>query len=466
MSVQPRVLRLEERCLLTAGPISAPEIPASPNPLLGKIPVDSVGVYMPGSNTFALGFLNPNQPASSPFLGQSVFKYGGQAGSVQSIPITGRFHGTAVTDVGVYIPSTNTFAIAYLNSSGQVIGQAVFQYGTHTGTNYNIPITGDFNGDGTTDIGVYSPSTNTFALAYLNPNPQPGSLFLGQSVFQYGTHKGTDYSVPITGDFNGDGTTDVGIFMPSTDTFALAYLNPSSKTSPFLGQRVFRYGSNVGGVNSVPITGDFNGDGTTDVGIYAPAADTFALAYLNPSSSASSPFLGQRVFQYGAHTGTKYSVPITGDFNGDGRTDVGIFVPSTDTFALAYLNASSTASPFLGQSVFSYGYNAGGVNAVPITGNFNGNGQQLFFPGTSADVGGSSNDTAIVHTASFDSSVVQQASTSSAAASSLPSVTSSYRALSSASQPTATASVVLQAAPSSSPWSTLPSPTKARKWSW
>ncbi len=345
-------------------------------PLVASVGTADVGVYFPTADTFALAFLNPSLYSSTPFTGQSVFQYGGHVGTNYSIPITGDFNGDGNTDVGIYVPSTDTFALAYLNSQGQIIGQRVFQYGAHVGTNYAIPVTGDFNGDGVTDVGIYSPTTDTFALAYLNPNSSSASPFLGQNVFQYGAHVGTNYSVPITGDFNGDGVTDVGLFVPTSDTFALAYVNPTATSSShLLGQSVFQYGSNAGGVNSIPVTGDFNGDGVTDVGIYAPAIDTFALAYLNPASSSSSPFVGQSVFRYGSHVGTSYSVPITGDFNGDGVTDVGLYVPSTSLFALTYLNPSSTSSaPFLGQRVFVYGTSVGGVASVPITGDFNGKG--------------------------------------------------------------------------------------------
>ncbi|WP_422928475.1 beta strand repeat-containing protein [Singulisphaera sp. PoT] len=345
-------------------------------PLVASVHTSDVGVYLPASDTFALAFLNPSPYSSSPFTGQSVFPYGGHVGTNYSIPITGDFNGDGITDVGIYVPSTDTFAIAYLNSQGQISAQRIFQYGAHVGNNFSVPVTGDFNGDGTTDVGLYVPTTDTFALAFLNPSPSSPNPFIGQNVFQYGAHTGTNYPTPITGDFNADGVTDVGLFVPASSTFALAYLNPTPVGSvPILAQSVFVYGSNANGVNSIPVTGDFNADGVTDVGIFAPAIDTFALAFLSPNPSGPSVFLGQSVFRYGSHTGTNYSVPITGDFNGDATTDVGIYAPTTSLFALAYLNPRTTGSnPFVGQRVFVYGTSVGGVASVPITGDFNGSG--------------------------------------------------------------------------------------------
>jgi len=346
------------------------------NAINASVTAADVGVYIPATDTFALAFLNPNAFAATPFSGQSVFQYGGHSGNNFSVPITGDFNGDGISDVGIYVPSTDTFALAFLNAQGQVAGQRVFQYGTHVGGTPSVPVTGDFNGDGVTDVGVYLPTADTFALAFLDPNPSSASPFLGQNVFQYGGHSGNNFLTPITGDFNGDGTTDVGLFIPTNDTFALTYLNPhpTDTTGSFLGQKVFPYGSNAGGVNSEPVTGDFNGDGITDVGIYAPVIDTFALAFLNVNPDDPSNFLGQSVFPYGSHSGNNFSVPITGDFNGDAVTDVGIYAPTTNLFALVYLNGKTngTTDQFVGQRVFNYGTSAGGVNSVPITGDFTG----------------------------------------------------------------------------------------------
>ncbi len=65
-----------------------------------------------------------------------------------------------MTDVGVYQPNTNLFALNYLGPDGQSRGQAVFSYGYHTGGVYAVPLSGDFNGDGVTDVGVYQPNTD------------------------------------------------------------------------------------------------------------------------------------------------------------------------------------------------------------------------------------------------------------------------------------------------------------------
>ena len=95
-----------------------------------------------------------------------------------SVPLVGDFNGDGISDVGVYVPTADLFAIDLLNAQGRSIGQSVFQFGYHTGSTYSIPLVGGFNGDGITDVGVYVPGDNLFALNYLNAQGEP----IGQSV--------------------------------------------------------------------------------------------------------------------------------------------------------------------------------------------------------------------------------------------------------------------------------------------
>ncbi|WP_422929576.1 hypothetical protein [Singulisphaera sp. PoT] len=361
-----------------------------------------VGVYLPTSDVFAIAQLNTNPAPGVPLVGQSVFNYGFHVGGVSSIPLTGDFNGDGILDAGIYVPSRDLFALNFLSASGTSIGQNVFSYGFHTGGVFSIPVVGDFNGDGTSDVGIYLPSRDMFALAFVNPNPTASTPITGQNVFNYGAHPAGTFNVPITGDFNGDGTTDVGIYLPVSDLFALAFLNPSpTPTTQLKGQSVFAYGGHVPGVFSVPVTGDFNGDGQDDVGIYAPASDLFALAFLNAKTSPGSPLIGQNVYPYGGHAPGVFSIPVTGDFNDDGVDDVGIYAPVSDLFALAYLNPKPTAtSKFTGQNVFTYGFHTGGVFSTPISSG----------SGTSAASGGTIQGASLAgDVASATSSVVAQA---------------------------------------------------------
>jgi hypothetical protein len=105
----------------------------------------------------------------------------------------------------------------------------------------------------------------------------------------------------------------IGVFRPSNHIF---YLN--NGTAP----TAITWGIST----DLPVTGDWNGDGRTDVGVYRPSAHTF---YLKNGTTAA------------INWGTSTDLPVTGDWNGDRITDVGVYRPSTHTF---YLKNSTTTA--------------------------------------------------------------------------------------------------------------------------
>jgi lysophospholipase L1-like esterase/uncharacterized protein (DUF2141 family) len=321
----------------------------SPLPGVGA---GQVGIYQPDNDVFAIASLNARSDPSSPITQASTFRYGYHTPGTFAVPLEGDFNGNGITDVGVYLPDQDLFALTYLNAKQQITGQTVFRYGYHTATAYAVPLVGDFNGDGITDVGVYLPDLDRFALAFLSAR---GTL-IGQSVFAFGQHSSGTFAVPVVGDFNGDGITDVGVYLPDKDLFELAYLNAKGQV---VGRTSFVYGYHTDGIYSDPIVGDFNGDGITDVGVYLPSRNLFALAFL----SARGTVNGQSVFAYGNPTPGTFAVPITGDFDGDGITDVGVYLPDKDLFELAFLSARETVD---GQSIFAFGSHTPDIDAVPL----------------------------------------------------------------------------------------------------
>ncbi len=68
--------------------------------------------------------------------------------------------------------------------------------------------------------------------------------------------------IPVAGDFNGDGVTDIGVFIDGQ-----WFARPQR-------QRQVGRGRPVGATrrsDDQPVTGDWDGDGKTDIGIYGPA---------------------------------------------------------------------------------------------------------------------------------------------------------------------------------------------------
>jgi hypothetical protein len=106
---------------------------------------------------------------------------------------------------------------------------------------------------------------------------------------------------------------------------------------------------------SLPVVGDWNGDGTTTIGVYDPASRTF---YLRNSNTAG---FADITIPYGPPG----ALPLAGDWNGDGTTTIGAYDPASRTF---YLRNSNT--PGFADITITYGPNG----ALPIVGDWNGDG--------------------------------------------------------------------------------------------
>ena len=74
------------------------------------------------------------------------------------------------------------------------------------GVSGDIPVVGDYDDDGKSDVAVFRPSDNTWYI--LNSGG-------GTNIRVYGVAD----DIPVAGDFIGDSRTDITIFRPSTNTY-------------------------------------------------------------------------------------------------------------------------------------------------------------------------------------------------------------------------------------------------------
>jgi hypothetical protein len=239
--------------------------------------------------------------------------------------------------VGLYNPAGGFFL---RNSNTGGMADVTLTYGP--GGSGFVAIVGDWNGDGTDTIGLYSTSGGAFFLR----NSNTGGV--ADIMFTYGP--GGLGFVPIVGDWNGDGVDTVGLYDPAHGAFFLRNSNTGG-----VADITFTYGPAALGFT--PLVGDWNGDGTDTIGLYNPAGAAFFLRNSNTGGIADI------TFTFGpAGAGL---IALAGDWNGDGTDSIGLYNPAGAAFFLRHSNTGGIAD-------ITLTYGPAGAGFAPLVGNWDG----------------------------------------------------------------------------------------------
>jgi YD repeat-containing protein len=139
-------------------------------------------------------------------------------------------------------------------------------------TNAAQYLTGDFNGDGLTDIGVVKEREVYLGLS-------DGSQFVEQSVWPI-TFGSDGYT---SADYNGDGLSDLAWFDKSSGTVYVGYSDGAGFSAPEALPLTFTLTAEEDQIQ----IGELNGDGLPDLGVFDPISGDIEMAL----SSGSSPDL-------------------------------------------------------------------------------------------------------------------------------------------------------------------------------
>jgi hypothetical protein len=309
-------------------------------------------------------FLNTTTPgAGAPSFSDKVdFETGINPYSVS----VGDFNGDGMIDMAVANVLSSSVSVL-LNTTAPGAETPSFS-GTDftTGTNPNSVSIGDFNGDGMVDMAVTNHGSNTVSV--LLNTTAPGSAtptFSAKADFLTGHEP---YSVAL-GDFNGDGKDDMAVANYGSDSVVSVFINttaPGATTPTFSARTDFTPGS---GPYSVSI-GDFTGDGKIDMAV-ANVGSTYISVFLNTTTPGSTTptFSTKTDFTTGI---MPTSVSIE-DFNGDGKCDMAVANAGSNTVSVLF----NTTSPGSATPTFSAKTDFG-TGAYPCSissGDFNGDGK-------------------------------------------------------------------------------------------
>ncbi|MEW4567552.1 choice-of-anchor O protein [Tautonia sp. JC769] len=235
-------------------------------------------------------------------------------GAMGDIPVHGDFDGDGIIDLAIFRPDVDSNGDGVADAAGWTIVES------STGSTREVlfgapgmmdmPVAADFDGDGIADIATFRASSD------LTPGAAewfilPSSTGLAYR-FAFGAANLMD--LPAPADFDGDGKADIATFRPDSDLTPGAaewFILPSST-----------------GLMDLPAPADFDGDGKADIATYRPVSDLLAGSahwFVVPSST----HLG-----YAEALGEAGDVAAPGDYDGDGRIDLATFRQGSSTWTI------------------------------------------------------------------------------------------------------------------------------------
>ncbi len=200
---------------------------------------------------------------------------------------------------------------------------------------------GDFNGDGLSDMVFFNPDTGEWTAAEAVPgggylNKTYGNRFRGYK----GAGRIQSFKGGVTGDYNGDGRSDIAFYLPETKEFWIAQHNG----------RVFDFRNYGRLAISIDLfrcewfSGDFDGNGLSDAVLFDEAAGQWLFMrnrggyfdFLTLSRQFKNLFRSDyRPDGSNNSAATADASPFgrdrdrveffSGDYNGDGRTDISMY---------------------------------------------------------------------------------------------------------------------------------------------
>ncbi|MDP8214030.1 MAG: SGNH/GDSL hydrolase family protein [Candidatus Euphemobacter frigidus] len=184
---------------------------------------------------------------------------------------SGDYNGDGTSDIAVFRQTSGLWAIRGITR-------------IYFGGGIGLPVSGDYDGDGTTDPAIFRSSSGLWAIR-------------GISRIYFGA----DGDFPVSADYDGNGCADIAIFRDEIGLWAVRGVT-----------RIY-----FAGTGDMPVPGDYDGNGAADIAVFRPCSGLWAVRG------------GPRVY-----FGSDGDWPLPRDYDEDGRWDMAIFRPCSGLWAI------------------------------------------------------------------------------------------------------------------------------------
>jgi hypothetical protein len=250
-----------------------------------------------------------------------------------------------VADPAVFRPpDRNGAGAAWVYLSGGTVTTLTGVTGIQPG---DQPVPADYFGDGHAEAAVYRPLTGAWYVRRRNDNTQ--------TAYTTGLPGGTTVAgdIPVPGDYDGDGKADLAIFRPAKGTW---YIRRSSDGNVVaLSPTNAPWGSFH--PSDTPVPAKYNNDGKTQMALYRPSGggtwyvvngwSADASFNIVPSQTTVVSSWNAPVSATALPAPSAGDIPVPADYDGDGKADMAFFRPDEAGCVTGswYVRKSTSPSP-------------------------------------------------------------------------------------------------------------------------
>lgn len=206
------------------------------------------------------------------------------------------------------------------------------------GAKDDIPVPGDYYGDGITRMAVFKPSEGNWYIK------GPGTGNWNKSTGNFIIQCGGKGDIPLPGDYRGIGRTQCAVYRPGKEGSWFIKGPDMYSWNSSQGNITLKFGTK----EDIPVAKNFDGAGPWRLAVYRPSDHKWLIKGAGWADFEKSS--GNVVFEMGK----KHDIPVCADFFGEGKARFALFRDSEDTWLIKGPGYSSWESS-VGNTVVKWG---------------------------------------------------------------------------------------------------------------